>query len=1077
MDLVEHIKDAYKTLRKRESLAGNSLLGLHFFASGAAARELQLEGGDPEIVLKSFLRGLVISKLGEHQSDEANSPIPDVFSNQAAAILMRSVEHSSPEFRAWSALYLHVMRVTVTELQLSPRGSVSTFYRDLKAGYQLAVEALEFREATILSATSEETKTSQVREPEARYRTSMSFAQLLAQIRNPTESESLDPNEVQDVATQRPRDLLQYRLSRVAQWLTSERRLDERFVRLSLLVDMYSDGESAGDSRGLLAREQRDEKFNSLDAAMDEGQHSVFILLGSPGSGKSTLLRHLEFQTAKRGVLGTSVAIPFFVQLNRFDLKGEGSPSVSPWEWLEMLWAEQFPFLQDLRTCAETGHLLLILDGLNEMPHREDAYHSLLQAWRSCIVRVLDMNGGNKILFSCRSLDYSAPLSSESHSVTRIRIAPLDDEQILAFLRFYSPPRAESQWQHIQRSQNIELYKNPYTLDLLAQADEVDVPSDLAAVLTRFIRKTVFREIRRGNHLFKPDHLLHERDSFRITLGGEWPTTTALPTDGILFDALARLAFEMQTAHRANGSRQVRVKFDDALSAIEHASAIDIIRAGEALGILDEDLAQNSIQFVHQIMQEYFAARVVAADPNPHAVRSDWNVDTILPSLHTVIESLAPPDPLPPLPSTGWEETFVMATSMVENADDFVYQIADVNLPLAARCALRANLVEGARCIDSLREDLLARYRDSAADLRARITAGEALGELGDPRFEVQSSAEGAFISPPLIEIHAGCFVIGSDSHFRPGVEGPWPGVRPVGTVDLGPFAMGTYPVTNAEWALFMRSDGYEDSRWWSDTADMKLWQQGVGTANGQKWTIRYFRELYKTDPAARDRQRRLGRSGGDKQRNRWNLWLELDDGEFEEKVIDKLVSGPLREPAYWRDPRFNSPSQPVVGVSWYEARAYCKWLSAHSGVRYRLPSEIEWEAAARGAEGRKYPFGNVWKELAGGIIETHTRRTTPVGVFPLGDTPLGISDMVGNTSEWTRSLWGRDIHTCVHGYPYIADDGREDPSAPSDVLRVMRGSSWVAGNQISSESVYRSVNHPADRDYQCGFRVTAYLS
>ena len=1075
MDLVAQTKDAYKALRSRGSLAGSPLLELSYIASGEAARELRIEAADPEAVLKTLLRGLIISKLNEHLSDESDALVPDVFGRRGAAVLILKLQHSSLDFRAWRALCLYVVPVTVAELELDRNVSLSTYYRDLDKAYRLAADELELREVATLSAISTHAATLQVREPGARYQTSGPYAPLLAQIRNPMEGESPDPRKVREVATGHPRDLLQYRLSRVAQWRIDERRLDERFVQLSLLVDLYSDEKITHGSRELVARKKINEKFSSLEAAMNRSQHSVFILLGSPGSGKSTLLRQLEFQTAKDGILGTSDMTPFFVQLNRFDRLDNRNLGLSPWEWLEKLWAWQFPFLQDLGACAESGHLMLILDGLNEMPHRKDAYHPLLHAWRSCIAQVLDMNNSNKLIFSCRALDYSAPLSSELHSVTHVRVSPLSDEQVLAFLRVYNPTRAEDQWQHILRSRSIELYRTPYVLDLLSQEDDDDVPSNLASLLTRFVRRALYREIRRGNPHFTPGRLLSERDALRITYGKEWPTATALPTDGKLIDALARLAFVMQSEHQATSSGQVSVQYDDARSAIGHSLAADIIQAAEALGILDEDFSQNAVQFVHQNMQAYFAARVVAAKPEPRVLRTDWEVEKIHPALSEVIDSLAPPDPLPPLPSTGWEETYVLASSMVEAVDELVSQIAEVNLPLAAQCILQANLTVDTKCIDSVRKKLLARTRDLDADLRARIAAGVALGELGDPRFRVQSGAEGAVISPPLVEIAAGRYVIGSDSHFRPDVEGPWPGVRPVEPVMLGPFAIGTYPVTNAEWALFMRSDGYEDARWWNDTSGMRLWHKGAGTADGRKWTLRYFRDLYTQDPSALDRLSREGRTGNDTQRNHWSQWLELDDREFEEQVIDTLDSLPLREPAYWRDPGFNSPSQPVVGVSWYEAMAYCKWLSEQCDVQYRLPSEIEWEVAAKGDEERKYPFGNVWKELTGSILSSHTRRTTPVGVFPLGDTPTGISDMVGNTSEWTRSLWGRDIGTCAFPYPYKAADGREDPSASSDVLRVMRGSSWVGGDQVYSESVYRSVNHPADRDFQCGLRVVAY--
>ena len=161
-------------------------------------------------------------------------------------------------------------------------------------------------------------------------------------------------------------------------------------------------------------------------------------------------------------------------------------------------------------------------------------------------------------------------------------------------------------------------------------------------------------------------------------------------------------------------------------------------------------------------------------------------------------------------------------------------------------------------------------------------------------------------------------------------------------------------------------------------------------------------------------------------------------------------------------DPEYNHPAHPVVGICWHEARAYCAWLSAQTGEAYRLPSEVEWEAAARGRARRRYAWEGDFDPARCNSFESHARGTTPVGVFPAGDTPQGIADMSGNVWEWTGSLY--------RPYPYGADDGREN-AEDGDGRRVVRGGSWRFGRGFA-RCASRNGSPPGSRDGNLGFRV-----
>ena len=173
-----------------------------------------------------------------------------------------------------------------------------------------------------------------------------------------------------------------------------------------------------------------------------------------------------------------------------------------------------------------------------------------------------------------------------------------------------------------------------------------------------------------------------------------------------------------------------------------------------------------------------------------------------------------------------------------------------------------------------------------------------------------------------------------------------------------------------------------------------------------------------------------------------------------------------LVKPGYWDDAQFNGADYPVIGVSWFEALAYCRWLSKQVGIEFRLPSEAEWEKAARGPDGRIYPWGNTWENGRCNSEESGLKRTTPVGQYPTGASPYGALDMAGNVWEWCATTWGKP-------YPYQLEDEWQAAYVEADQNRVLRGgSAWH--NSTYVRGAYRSSSSPRD-SRSLGLRVASH--
>ncbi|ETR67408.1 MAG: hypothetical protein OMM_05151 [Candidatus Magnetoglobus multicellularis str. Araruama] len=256
-------------------------------------------------------------------------------------------------------------------------------------------------------------------------------------------------------------------------------------------------------------------------------------------------------------------------------------------------------------------------------------------------------------------------------------------------------------------------------------------------------------------------------------------------------------------------------------------------------------------------------------------------------------------------------------------------------------------------------------------------------------------------------------------------------------------FWMGKYPVTNAQFYAFVADGGYNNETYWAEAIRHDRWKKGI------------------------------------------------IEGWFGKKSTPIKFGNP-----------FDLPNHPVVGITWYEAKAFTHWLTEkwHNEKRLpdnwhiTLPSELQWEKSARGGEDilkqsvcasvdniihdtiniemkpnslpkRKYPWGNTQNENLTNCKQTGIHTTSAVGCFPLGASPYGCEELCGNISEWTHSL--------DQAYPYQSNDGREDlDQMMSPQWIILRGGTYHDTNTLCCTLREKAYPHGNNKDL--GFRIIA---
>jgi formylglycine-generating enzyme required for sulfatase activity len=746
------------------------------------------------------------------------------------------------------------------------------------------------------------------------------------------------------------------------------------------------------------------------------------VLLGDPGAGKTTTLLKLTVELARAAQADPAAKLPVFVPLRQFNGETDFATFVQ----------RQTYTLQDLYpTLSASGRLFLLCDALNEMPRRgrDDG--------RDLVAEVRDyLRGQPDWVVSCRVRDYTDDLNGID-GIGKIRLKPLDPPRIHDFIQrkyegwgqaavgaaLWRDLRGSdlllSFWQKVSEKGEGERFWDASAgvpshtsgdEDSAWQALHADHRRLLALCRSPFLANMIcvlYRELhRRGEAL--PDN----RAGLYAGFVGNLLRAEARRCEQVgltwLGDAPIRAGMG-QIAWTLGAQTEMERGAAEALLRA-HVPAHDpaaVLSAAAAAGIIDYG---TDVRFTHQLLQQYFAAAVLGrqmdtgSDPADIWQPGNWWLSTGREETAILLAG----DRNDPQGVARW-----LAPAQPEFALELLTQ-PDFALDSAALLSAAA----AAGVIDS------ARAKTGEPHPVGRATAYRVLGHLNaDTRPGVGLRPDGVPDIAWAQAVRPGSYRLGGDEKAY--------GSLPAQTVELDyPFWLAKYPVTYAQYAAFVHSDGYTNPDYWTEAG----WK----------------RKGAKTHPEA-----------------------------------------------YWNDPDWHIANHPVIGVTWYEAVAFTRWLDAlyhkhhlwdnlvgttqassgglmdptasatlndptafeertrqASSLQIRLPTEIEWEMAARGQAGLFYPYGNSFDAAKGNTEETGIGRTSAVGIFPGGASPCGALDMSGNVWEW-----------CLNKHKSV-----EDVDIDGTGVRVLRGGSWGYLDTLV-RAADRNWYNPVDSDYFNGFR------
>lgn len=707
----------------------------------------------------------------------------------------------------------------------------------------------------------------------------------------------------------------------------------------------------------------------------------MLVVLGDPGSGKSTLVRYILLALARgesQDRLGLApIWLPIFFPVAAFAAARAqpGRGDLAPLSYLREYYQglSQPDYGPLFERALGLGSALLLFDGLDEVREDRQAVIHCLEAF----IREWD-GPGNRFIATSRIVGYAdAPLDPTLFAV--VAIQPLTDPQIAHFIERWS--RA-----YLSRPAAGAPADGDLLAELVQQAGDAEyerqVAQQRAALQAAVFADPRVSELARIPLLLTILVLIHHQgarlpdrrvDLYRLcvkALAETWNRTRSLTGKPIAV-ALGSELIDERFVVNLLGPVALHIHSQQPGGLVDQTDLEiwigDVIQSTEGLpprrayqmakrfvelmrrdtGLLQER-GYRRFSFLHLTFEEYLAARGLlesVAVNEPDALFHAYCVDP------------------------RWREVLRLAVASASQREAQRLLLHILESPATAATYGRPTLLAGECLVDigrggagrvwmTIIDRLVELVGDQAAPAAARIEAGALLGRLDDPRRlnPATGQAFGAGAHPVAdywCPIAAGdCWQ--SDGHHN----GPH---RQMLQRRHQPYAfqIARYPVTNAEYRIFVEAGGYREPCWWTPEGWRFLRQGGAL-------------------PAA------------------------------------PVYSGPVREPGLWGAPQYSAPAQPVVGVSWYEAAAYCAWLTAaghQSGwlmpdQRLRLPTAGERERAARHTDRRDYPWGDERPSPERASYDAAGQRApAPVGCYPAGAAACGALDLAGNVWEWTATL------------------------------------------------------------------------